>query len=324
MGLHILAAAILTGGASMMLTEDRKKGALVCAVSLAVAAGVIINIVLLRNGMGNNVAEWAPLTNFYAALRRIGIRAVSWNYIPLFFLCYVTALLGPRLAWIPLANTVLKKDVFDPALFFILAFTLAGIVVSDMLYLGTLSHTINNSVWFAVQSLTCAWLLIPYYLERLGGAKKKAACAVVVLMLAVPATAQFLKMRFDHAYIDIDEDAADVIAYLKQTPPESVVLHEVNKDTPSLPANYAGRSVVMSLFRSFISVHLDEKEFRQRLNDILYFFSSGDSAERSVILDRYHVDYVYASRSLESVFASEKRLSPVVKNRKYVLYAVKR
>jgi hypothetical protein len=324
MGLHIIAAAILTGVASMMLTGDKRKGGLVCAVSLAVTAGIMLNIALLRNGMGNNFAEWAPLTNFHASLRRIGIRDISWNYLPLFLLGYMTALLGPRMVWISLANTILKKDFFNPVLFFILIFTFGGIIVSDMIYLGTFSHSINNSVWFAVQSLICAWLLIPYFLERLGSVKKRAALAVIAMVLAVPATAQFLMMRFDHAYIHIDADAMEVISYLKNTSPGSVVLHEFNKDAPSLSATFAGRSVVASFFRSFISSHLSEKEFRQRLIDILLFFSSDDPAKRSVILDRYRVDYVYASRSLDALLESEERLSPVLKNKRYVLYAVKR
>ena len=324
MGLHIAAAAFLTGTVSMWLMEDKTKGALVCAVSLVAAAGMVINLALLRSGMGHNFVEWAPLNNFFASLRRLGIRELSWNYVPLFLLGYMIALLGSRIVLIPLADTVLKRSSFEPALFFILIFSLTGIILTDMIYLGTYSHTANNSVWFAVQGLAGAWLVVPYFLERIGNKKIRAVIALMLIVLAIPSTAQFLKMRFEPNYIRIDKDAMEVIAYLKNTPPESVVLHELNRNMPSLSSNFAGRSTVMSFFRSFITLHLSEKEFRQRLNDILLFFDSGDAGKRSVILDRYHVDYVYASRPRASVFETEERLSPVLENKSYVLFAVKR
>lgn len=324
MGLHIVAAAFITGVGSAVFSEDKRKGALVCAISLVAAVCIAINVVLLRGGIGQNIVAWAPLNNFYASLGRVGIRTISWNYLPLFLLVYIIMLLGPRIIWIPLADAMMKKRRFDPMLFFILIFGLTGVVVSDMIYLGTLARAANDSVWFAVQSLICAWLMVPYFLEKAESRKKKAVIAVIIVVLALPTTLQFLKMRFDNRYVHIDGDAMEVITYLKDTPPGSVVLHEMNRDMPSLSANFAGRSSVLSFFRSFVTPHLTKEEFSRRLTDILVFFSADDSGKRAGILDRYGVDYVYAARSAASMLDAEARLTPVLKNRSYVVYAVKK
>jgi len=215
------------------------------------------------------------------------------------------------------------KKQFDLVALSLIVFSLSGFIASEMLYLGNEFFFENNAMWFAVQSLTGAWLLLSYYLVKFSRGRVRILIMAMVVLMAFPSTAQFLTLRYDSNYYECDARALEVANYLEKTPPESVVLHPIVGNGPSLAAHFAGRPSVISLLHTHVSDMLSEDEKARRLADVSLFFSSENNIDRATIARKYHVAYVYAPVEYGIFLDKEPFMVPVMSNGAYIIYQVK-
>ncbi len=326
MGPHLIGIALLTGIVSIFLFEDRKKW-IRFSIAMSLSAAAVILGLATSGTKSIDVIGFDLLNGFRRSSTMLGNSEVSWFLLPLMFPIYVLAAYGARSFGLYLLKDSFKKTTFDPVLFFILLFSISGFLLAEVIYIGPPNHEVNRAFWFAEQSLMCVWLLFPYLLSKLNQNWKKLVLAIVVILTAFPASVQFFALRSANIYHAVDSDAIEVTEYLQATPVGSIVLHPpIHPDEigPSLASNFAGRPSVINLFLSFTPDWIGEKETLNRTRDIVMFFSPYDSINRSLILDKYKVDYVYAPSAYADIFGRESMLTMELKNRSYVIYKVNR
>ena len=146
------------------------------------------------------------------------------------------------------------------------------------------------------------------------------ASVVAIIVLAAPSTVQFLYLRSDDHYVDFGSAELEVIEYLSQSDPDSVVLHPLNQDRPSLASNFAGRVTVLSVWVSFVG---ESQGLSERVQNVLLFFDKGtDTSERLDVLNKYRVDYVYGSTSELLFMENFPEAELALKSGDLVLYRV--
>jgi uncharacterized membrane protein len=148
--------------------------------------------------------------------------------------------------------------------------------------------------------------------------------ATAVVLLSFPSTLQFLVLRFDNHYYHIDSKAMEVTKYLENTLARSVVLHPNNNGGLSLASNLAGRWSVISPLHSHVTEHIGFLEAAGRAKDVEFFFDFQKNVNRSSILKKYNVDYIYLPLEYDFGFNKEIMANRVLKNQKYVVYKVDR
>lgn len=326
-GLHIAGAALVTGVISLAATVKRREGLLICAASLLSILAMAIDMILSREGIGSTVTGVDPFNGFRYSLMKLHLAAVPSAFYVLLFPLYVVGLLGARAFGLSVIKDVFRRKSFDLPIVFLLIFVISGMFLSEMVYIGPPTREINNAGWFSSQALMAGWLLLPYFLMNLQFRRRHFWGAVsLVVLLSFPSTAQFLALRSDNQYSTVDASAAGVVTYLQQTPPPSVILHPLNTGDPSLASQLAGRQSVISVFRSFVTDYVNIEECDDRARDVITFFDPkipSNVFERSSILERYKVNYVYAPLAYSEILDREPALSEVFRNSGYVIYKVK-
>jgi len=170
-----------------------------------------------------------------------------------------------------------------------------------------------------------AWLLLIYTLSQVRSRNALLmASTVLVLLLSLPSTIQFLAKRFDQNYREITKDGMEVIRFLDKAPSGSVVLHPLNQFEPSLAANFTGHQVVLSFYRSLGMLPLKEEDFLRRVRDVVLFFDPASTIDRQAVLKRYGVNLLYAPSPFAAFLDKQPMLSPILRNQQYVLYMVTR
>lgn len=324
MGLHIAGSSFLAGIVSAVIMDDRKKGKVLSIVSVVMLLAMIIDTKLLRGGLGNVIILLEPFNNFQRSLVNIRFPEVPWAAYPIVFILYMFASFGVRTVGFYFIKDIFRKKSFDPILLFLIIFSLAGFFLSEMIYLGNLSHLDNNGMWFSMQSLTGAWLLLSFFLWKYSiEGKRLFVSGMLVILLAAPTTMQFLSLRFDNSYYTISSYAMEIVKYLEKTPAETVVLHPSANGGPELASNLAGRSSVINSFHSHVKDMIGEDEVFQRSVDVDVFFDKKIEMDRSFILRKYMIDYVYAPASYTSHLERESELVKIFSNAEFVLYRVK-
>jgi hypothetical protein len=323
-GPHIMIAALLTGIASTVFIEDKKRGWLVSIASALILVIMSLDLIIVRGSPTNQIFKFDLLNQYYSSLDKFGLSGTTGFLLVLLFPAYVLATFGVRSLGFYFFKDILKKVKVDAFVIFLLIFVLSGFIISEAIFIGspkTEFGVVNNAGWFAVQSLTVAWLLLAFSLARLDLSRKRFfATAAITLLLSMPTTIQFLTYRYDNSYYTVDADAQEVVRYLEHTRPESIILHPPNFDGPSLASNLAGRQSVISFLQSYVLQTIGGKEAETRLEDVKSFFDSRGTAERVSICKKYGVNYVYAPVSLSSSLDREHFLSRILRNTKYVLY----
>jgi hypothetical protein len=323
-GPHIMIAALLTGIASTVFIEDKKRGWLVSIASALTLVIMSLDLIIVRGSPTNQIFKFDLLNQYYSSLDKFGLSGTTGFLLVLLFPAYVLATFGVRSLGFYFFKDILKKVKVDAFVIFLLIFVLSGFIISEAIFIGspkTEFGVVNNAGWFAVQSLTVAWLLLAFSLARLDLSRKRFfATAAITLLLSMPTTIQFLTYRYDNSYYTVDADAQEVVRYLEHTRPESIILHPPNFDGPSLASNLAGRQSVISFLQSYVLQTIGGKEAETRLEDVKSFFDSRGTAERVSICKKYGVNYVYAPVSLSSSLDREHFLSRILRNTKYVLY----
>ena len=326
MGPHIMVVSFLTGIASMVFMKDKKKGKLLCTVSVLTILAMAIDAILFRSSAGNNILSLDLFNRFNDSLAKLGVSDMPWVFYPVIFPIYILAAFGIRALGFYSLKDVFEKKYFDPTVIFLTIFAISGFLLAEMIFLGPLVPLYmktNNAMWFSFQSLTAAWLLLPYFLLRMNLDRKRfLGVMVLTILLSAPSTVQFLSLRFNPNYYTVNSNAMEVVRYLETTPPRSVVLHPPNLKGASLASNLTGRPSVLSFFQSYVIHYTKQTEAENRLKDIELFFNTHEVIGRSSILKKYKVDYVYAPMSYTPCLDKEPMLLQVLKNNEYVLYKV--
>ncbi len=322
MGVHIVGTSLLASIISGTIIKDRKFSMSLSIMSLFTLIIIAIDMIYIRGGAGNTIVSIDIFNELKDSLARLGIYRASIFLYPIFFSIYVIAVYGIRIiGFIPFYKMISEKQ-FDFIFIFIAIFAISGFLLSEMLYIGIPSGEINNAAWFAIQSLIGSWFLVSYYLIKKENSRYIILYMFFILLLSIPTTIQFLSLRYSLNYYYYGKNEIEIIRYLETTPPNSVILYPPNIKEPSLASNFAGRQSVYSFYHSFVSQNVGQKEAKRRLEDLSLFFRSEDKKSIPVILNKYKVDYVYASLKYAERFESEDILKKVLKNEKYVLYKV--
>jgi len=321
MGPHIMGAGFLTGIVSIVFMKDRKKGMLLCTASVLAVLVMAMDIIVFRGGTGNYIFRIDLLNLFYSSLKKMGFSDILWFFAIVIFPFYILITFGTRVLIFYFLKDVFKKNYFDVVIIFLIIFIVSGFFIAETMFLGDPSMTFNNFIWFAVQSLMGAWFLLSLLLTRLKAFRKKHYVFLVIFfLLSVPSTVQFIKLRFDNNYYTVGPNAVEIVKYLEKTPPKSVVLHPPNLDGPSFSSNLTGRPSVINFLQSYVIQLIGQKEANNRLEDVKLFFNTHEVIDRSFILKKYKVDYVYAPSLYAYSLDKESMLLQVVKNNEYVLY----
>ncbi len=323
MGPHIMGAALLAGIASTVILRDVNRSIPLCLVSLSSLLVMAVDIVMLRGGAGSNIIRFAPYNGLLLALDKLGLTEIPRLFYPLLVPFYIASTLGIRAIGLFLIKETQKKTTFGTVVAFLIIFAISGLFLYELLYIGPPSMDLNDAAWFSAQSLMGAWLLLPFYLSRMRhNGKKIFFTAVLAILLSAPATVQYLLLRSDRNYLAFDSNATQVVKYLDATPPGSVVLHPLDFDSPSLASQLAGRSTVITVFRGFVTNVTGVEEGGIRVREVRDFFSSSSPIDRSMVLRKYGVDYVYAPKTYTSLLEKEPMLKQVLMNNEYVIYKV--
>ncbi|MEJ8568222.1 hypothetical protein [Elongatibacter sediminis] len=323
MSLQMASAALATG----LLWRYLKPSAGV-SLGLIVTSGFML-VLLILAGLSQGadaertVINLQPFGVMQTSLSRLGLGDTDIVWYPFWLLLLPLGALGVRAigAW-SVYEGIMRRSSGDAALVFIGVFVLVGYVVSELFFIGPKGGQ-NNAAWFYVQGLMGAWLALFAALAawRYDGWRPITALAVIVV-LAMPTTIQFLAKRSADSYAHYDASALVVVEYLKSTDPNAVVLHPLNLDEPSLAANLAGRSSVLSPHLSFV---VQSAGLTQRSSDVLKFFDeSATPQERIEILDRYGVNYIYLSPEQADWVSELDGVAQVLRNESLVLFAYKR
>lgn len=324
MGLHIIGATFLAGIVSIVFRKDHKKGTALSAVSFLLMVIMIVNIVWLREGVGNFILKPDFLNFFKGSLGKLGFTDISWNSVLIILPVYLLIVLGTRgLIFYFLKKDFRKNDDFI-LIIFLSVFILAGFAFAEFFFLGDSTMALNHLIWFSVQSLTGASLLLALFLVRLREHDMRSYIlfSLIIIVVSFPSTVQFLKIRFSPTYYPVGAEEIEVVDYLETTKPDSVILHLPNNDGPSLASNLAGRSSVLSFLQSYVVLNIGEEEANKRLKAVKDFFNFEKTIDRSSILKQYAVNYVYAPASFEPYLNKEPVLVQVLKNKAYVVYKV--
>jgi uncharacterized membrane protein len=319
MGLHIIGSAFLTGIVSTILDKDRKKGMFLCIASLFIFLIIVMDIIIFRSGTGNYILRIDFLNLFHNFLRKIGLANMPITITVIVLPVYILISFGSRSAIFYFSKDIIKRKRIDFVIVFLGIFVIIGFLVAEFIYLGDPFIAINSSIWFSVQSLMGAWILLSIFLSKIQLGKKFHVLLTMIILLSTPSTMQFLNLRFDKSYYDVNRGAIEIIKFLETTPQTSTILHPLNLDGPSLASNLAGRPSVLSVFRSFAIV---QTEVESREKDVELFFSQGGAVKRLSIIKKYKVDYVYAPVSYAIYLDKEPMLLRVLKNSEYILYKV--
>jgi hypothetical protein len=321
MGYHVILATFITGIVSLVLFQDKRKSLALCSASVLVALLMALDLLILRDGAGNIILTFTPFNNFARSIEFFTLSNVHWFFYPVLFLFYLLATFGVRSMSFYMLKDIVQKKTIDRIILFLLIFVISGFFISEMIHIRSQGLLTNNAYWFSTQSLIVCWLLIPYVLLKLVKFKKRYLLSLMlIIVLSFPTTVQFLTLRFNNIYHTMNSDDMEVVSYLRTTPIHSVILHPLNVRIPSLASNFAGRSSVCNIFFSFLEDNIPSLEAGMRRKDVEMFFDQSSLINRSVILNKYNVNYIYAPLTYVALLDKEPLLMKIFSNSKYVLY----
>jgi hypothetical protein len=296
MGLQIGAAAIGTFLVLALFDHRRKQGIYLAIVSFLALAAMFVDLGLVRSGVGSTVVRVEPLISFHNALSKLGMSglAIDW-YIPMIIVVFVAGL-GVRILGLWYLGTHIRQSgAKDGTLVFLGLLFLSGYIVSELFFIGNPTGQ-NNAGWFYIQSLMASWFLLFMFLISIEKRKRAYFATIVgLVLLAAPSTVQFLSLRASDQYVEFGHDELQVIDFLRETDPKSVVLHPLNMDRPSLASNFAGRPTVLSVWVSFVT---ENAGLSKRAGHVMRFFDEETrTTDKLGVLDKYGVDYVIGPAS---------------------------
>lgn len=321
MGFQIGGVCLLIGIMMALKEKSRREGVSLLIASFIMLLIMFFDLAMLRSGTGEIAISFAPFNIFSNSLSRLGLSDVSeFLYLPLFVVFMIATFGVSVLGFLSLKSLARRVGEVDWLVVFLATFTLGGYFMSEMLSLNEILG-VNNAVWFFQQSLMSAWFLLFIVLVRWEHQWKNSFLGfVLILTLASPSTFQFLSLRYDSNYVEIDADDLSIVNRLTIAEPNSVVLHPLNRNGPALASSFAGKPSVLNIYRSFVT---EANGLTERATDVKTFFDPDTNlADRTEILKKYGVNYVYGPVELDSYMEQLPDLMKILSTKKWTLYQV--
>ena len=209
------------------------------------------------------------------------------------FAFYFVMLLGVRLiAVVPSLKTVTKKPD-EPLRWFVALFFLIGLVPA--LVFTVRVSGLNNSFWFTNQSLFIGALLVATTLSgvrRTSYRRLLVALTLVVALLPTWRDVTFRGQQPQGRWSAAELEAAFALEKLAGV--DAVVIHPVNRETPSPASHLAGRATVLTYWQGYPFSFAPAEEVQRRAADITTFFKTEDPSLARSILSKYGATWVYA------------------------------
>ena len=219
---------------------------------------------------------------------------------------YFLGFMGVRIIFLKYCYDILKaRKPIEPVVPFLLFFIVGGIFLSEIIYLGGKYDIINNGAWFRVQSIIAATYFVTSFISSLKVRSHKIVAATLVILLSFPSTINFLYLRYDKEYINISKNAILAVDYIKKSVSGNAVIMEYPIwNRPSISSNFAGRSTVLSIFRSFMIERVEPKVIADRKSDLINFFGINNEDTRKIILKKYGAEYLVIPSQLRKIFSN--------------------
>jgi len=322
LGLHLLGVSFLTG--ALVLLKPRAQGARYAFLlaTVVTAACVVLEVVVFRGGTGDAVVRVSPFNQFDGVMLKLGISDVSFWLFPLAYVVFLLGVFGVRIGIFWFLFRLFRREV-DFFVLFLLAFILSGFALSEFIFLGHADAAINDGVWFAIQALTCAWVLFSILFHELGSCRSlKIQLLAVVLVLGVsfPSTIEFLSKRSVDNYFAYNQNASDLVGFFGDIENDSVIMNPLTMAGPSIASNLSGRTTFLSMYMSF---RKDEKVLRDKMQTVNSFFSPLTTVdEKRMVLSNTGVNYIYATSMYSKMLSELPFLNLVHSNSQYLVYKV--
>ena len=114
----------------------------------------------------------------------------------------------------------------------------------------------------------------------------------------------------------------EVVRYLEKIPPQSVVLHPNVPGGISLASNLAGKNSVISSLHTHVTDYIGIPEATTRFMLVDLFFNQDDMKVRSLVLNKYKVNYIYSPLKYAVTLNRQPELHEVLTNNEFVIYKV--
>jgi len=264
---------------------------------------------------GNVIVRWDVFNGLFQSANILNLdqwrQAVLAPWEHPFILSYALTLyfigfMGVRVIFLKYFYNVFKTGKpIEPIVPFFLLFIVGGIFLSEIIYWGGKYDTINNGVWFRVQSVIAATYFVTYFISSLKVRSYRITAVILVIFLSFPTTINFLHLRNDKKYTNISKNAIIAVDYIKKSVSGNAVIMEYpNWNGPSLSSHFAGRSTVLTYFYSFVNGKLGPQIIRERDSDINNFFMINNEETRKRISKKYDVQYLVIPSGLKETFSN--------------------
>jgi hypothetical protein len=322
MGFHMLGSTCLLGVLLLSHKKLRQQGSTLLLSSLVVLAAIIVEIYLMRGGIGSTLVQFAPFNQFKLSLTKMQIYNLNIFTYPVIFSLYLVGVFSCKLfGFAQLRRGVSRQNA---SIIYLALFCICGFWVAEFFYLGQEGDKINNSSWFASEALIGGWLLLGTYLVYLknnGHLKRYILLISLTIILALPGTIEFLYKRYADDYFVFNNEALEVVDYLEKLPPDIIILYPPELKGPSLSSNFAGKQSVLSPYMSFLP---NSARANERLKvGTAFFQAETPMAFKRFIINHYGIDTIYAPLHYREVLNKVPFLQTSFVNDSYVIYTVK-
>ncbi len=259
--------------------------------------------------------DWRAAVDALAAAGNLVVPEKGLPLVAAATLLWLVGFLGLRLLALPVVVRDLAARAFLPTVLAWLAVIglplslLLRIAPAEALGLSRL-EALNDAGWFATASGIVLW----FATARALSARTPRAAALVVLLLALPSTAQHF---FHAAALGADRVGRSRVEAAVEaeriSSPSSVWVEPPDRVRPSLLAYLAGRASVYDPYVGYDYMFFGRDEIDYRRHAVAQFWSSSDPALLAWFLKRFRADFVWregrelpdSSRDLfESLFES--------------------
>jgi len=302
MGLQMLGVALLTVPmVDWRQHENRwlKSGVLIAGVLSFTLIDIFMKSISSEDSW---VVIWKPLSGVIQTTQLLRVDSWIFSEDNLFIkslkaimvlAVFFVGLMGTRLIFLKYLYDMVRYKKQEVITCFLLLFIISGITLSEIIFLGGKYDKINNAAWFKVQSIIAATYFIPVFIISRKTRFQKYLLIILIILLSFPTTINFIKLRNTPLYADISSRQLEAACFIKEElPKDSIFMELPNPAHPSISSNFAGRTTVISFFRSFFRARLKPEEIQCREDDISRFFGRNTDEGRFAILKKYNVQYL--------------------------------
>lgn len=330
LALHVAMALPLVAAISWIQSRRRDM------VAVTAAAGALMVVVVAGNRLygGSEVTfRWALLDPARASFRGVGLEPIAevldevqrspgvWTTLQTLaaLAFYLFMVMGVRIVAVPFCLAVVAGGRDDSVRRFVCLFFLLGWIPPLVLVVSV--SAMNNSFWFTNQSLFLGALLVALALAELSSKSLRRVALLTTLLFGLVPTWRDLAFRGSQAQARWPKGELEAALYFREhSDLDSVLLHPVNRETPSPASHIAGRSSVLTYWQGYPFSFAPRKEVEQRAADIGEFYRTRDPSIARAILNKYSVTWVYAPEARSLRFPANEILEEVFRNDEATLY----